>query len=123
MCFEICHFVSNDKKKKKKKQTNREIDELIEYNREYKSMKVWEVTWPGNKHTCLLDNHAEEYENVLRDFINGIAPIKVEQLEVGRNAGSEWPPAYVLFIYYMMRSQKKKKQGKNKIIINQQSTH
>ena len=37
----------------------------------------------------------EEYENVLRDFIHSIIPTKVEQLEVGRNAGAEWPPAYV----------------------------
>eukprot|EP01063_Lacrimia_lanifica_P009241 TRINITY_DN16243_c0_g1_i1.p1 TRINITY_DN16243_c0_g1~~TRINITY_DN16243_c0_g1_i1.p1 ORF type:complete len:424 (+),score=161.45 TRINITY_DN16243_c0_g1_i1:106-1377(+) len=70
----------------------KEFDELIEYNRERKNMKVWEVVWPGDRHMGHLEAHGEEYEGTLRDFVNSIMPIRVEQLEVGRGAGAEWPP-------------------------------
>eukprot|EP01059_Diplonema_ambulator_P012064 TRINITY_DN22199_c0_g1_i1.p1 TRINITY_DN22199_c0_g1~~TRINITY_DN22199_c0_g1_i1.p1 ORF type:complete len:430 (+),score=63.70 TRINITY_DN22199_c0_g1_i1:28-1290(+) len=71
----------------------KDFSELLEYNRERKNMKVWEVTWPGNNHMNHLKDHAEEYEQVLRDFVGGIRTVPVEQLEVGRGAGAEWPPA------------------------------
>eukprot|EP01064_Diplonema_japonicum_P016508 TRINITY_DN24517_c0_g1_i1.p1 TRINITY_DN24517_c0_g1~~TRINITY_DN24517_c0_g1_i1.p1 ORF type:complete len:420 (+),score=72.71 TRINITY_DN24517_c0_g1_i1:34-1293(+) len=69
------------------------FEELLEYQRERKNMKVWEVTWPGDNHMNHLKNHATEYEDVLRDFVDGIRTVPVEQLEVGRGAGAEWPPA------------------------------
>ncbi|KAJ9459138.1 hypothetical protein DIPPA_07964 [Diplonema papillatum] len=67
--------------------------ELIEYQRERKNMKVWEVAWPGDRHMGHLQAHSEEYEMVVRDFVQGIQSVPIEQLEVGRNAGAEWPPA------------------------------
>eukprot|EP01062_Namystynia_karyoxenos_P059202 TRINITY_DN50643_c0_g1_i1.p1 TRINITY_DN50643_c0_g1~~TRINITY_DN50643_c0_g1_i1.p1 ORF type:complete len:460 (+),score=106.16 TRINITY_DN50643_c0_g1_i1:76-1455(+) len=71
----------------------KELQELIEYNRERKGMKVWEVVWPGDRHLGHLQAEPVDYETVLRDFVQSVAPLKVEQLEVGRNAGAEWPPA------------------------------
>eukprot|EP01061_Rhynchopus_euleeides_P022560 TRINITY_DN36834_c0_g1_i1.p1 TRINITY_DN36834_c0_g1~~TRINITY_DN36834_c0_g1_i1.p1 ORF type:complete len:422 (+),score=138.70 TRINITY_DN36834_c0_g1_i1:108-1373(+) len=70
-----------------------EFQQNLENQRDRKELKVWEVTWPGNRHCGHLEAHPEEYESVLRDFVMGIKDLPVEQLEVGRGAGAEWPPS------------------------------
>eukprot|EP01065_Artemidia_motanka_P008544 TRINITY_DN14300_c0_g1_i1.p1 TRINITY_DN14300_c0_g1~~TRINITY_DN14300_c0_g1_i1.p1 ORF type:complete len:450 (+),score=124.89 TRINITY_DN14300_c0_g1_i1:45-1352(+) len=73
--------------------SQKEFRELLEYNRERKNLPVWEVSWPGARHLGHLAAEPDDYESVLRDFVQTVSPLAVEQLEVGRNAGAEWPPS------------------------------